>query len=257
VLHALWRSLECCYFGCFPSNNKSIDFIRALVCVVCLHITKGLGAQEIRDYAISPQQLSPKCNNFPPCRFIPNTSKPVQCIFNVFDPYVSPEIKTQQTEKLNTRITRQHDCRPCIMHPKLSPRYQTCDPSFALHTGHRLQFHCASRHAVGACVHLTPLHQAMQHAGNPPRKVVQALTMLASAWLILPASCSLLSLKHMRNMALMLPSIRDSFSWFACNNRTVSLSFALLLPFLLSFFRALLCMSKVCTFWAAALGQVL
>ena len=46
--------------------------------------------------------------------------------------------------------------------------------------------------------------------------VIQALTMLASAWLILPASCSLLSLKHMRNMALMLPNMRDSFSWLAC-----------------------------------------
>ena len=55
---------------------------------------------------------------------------------------------------------------------------------------------------------------------------------------------------------MMLPSIRDSFSWFACNMGTVSLSFALLLPFLLSYCHVLLGTCKVCTFWAAASGPV-
>lgn len=42
-LTALWGCLESCYFGGFSANYKGINLVSAFICVVCLHITEGLG----------------------------------------------------------------------------------------------------------------------------------------------------------------------------------------------------------------------
>lgn len=46
-LTPLWGCLESCYLGGFTANYKGINLVSALICVVGLHITEGLGTQEI------------------------------------------------------------------------------------------------------------------------------------------------------------------------------------------------------------------
>ena len=49
-----------------------------------------------------------------------------------------------------------------------------------------------------------------------PVRVLQALTVDAISWVILPASCSLLRRQADSHMAWQLPSILASFSWLSC-----------------------------------------
>ena len=59
VLTTLWRCFEGCYLSGFSPNHKGIDLISALICVIGLHVTEGLGAQEVRHNAIPSKQLPP------------------------------------------------------------------------------------------------------------------------------------------------------------------------------------------------------